>query len=249
MDCRVAAARSRRARLSGGPRVSQLRRSLVRSGTTVIERSSSEPKQAVPWQEATVVAIGPETSTAKTIRLRLPRIRAHVAGQYYAVRLTAPDGYSASRLYSVASAPGGSSEIEITVERLPDGEVTRFLTAELRPGDELEVRGPIGGWFVWPGDIPALVVGGGSGVVPLVPCCGLPDETAPRIWSAWSSRSAVPKSSTTPTSCPARRRPPSTRVRRQRLADTHQLSLTPTKTRVPRCGLTQHSLEQRHRDH
>jgi ferredoxin-NADP reductase len=128
----------------------------------VIERSSSEPKQAVPWQEATVVAIGPETSTAKTIRLRLPRIRAHVAGQYYAVRLTAPDGYSASRLYSVASAPGGSSEIEITVERLPDGEVSRFLTDDLRPGDELEVRGPIGGWFVWPGDRPALVVGGGS---------------------------------------------------------------------------------------
>ena len=132
------------------------------------ERSSSSPKERGPWQPATVVAIRPETATAKTIRLHLPRPSGHLAGQHYVVRLTAPDGYSTSRSFSVASAPDGSSEIEMTVERLPDGEVSTFLTDQLRPGDELDVRGPIGGWFVWPGDIPALLVGGGSGVVPLM---------------------------------------------------------------------------------
>jgi ferredoxin-NADP reductase len=84
------------------------------------------------------------------------------------VRLTAADDYSASRWYSVASAPDDSSEIEITVQRLPLGEVSTFLHDEVMPGDELEVRGPIGGWFVWRGDTPALLIGGGSGVVPLM---------------------------------------------------------------------------------
>jgi ferredoxin-NADP reductase len=92
----------------------------------------------------------------------------HLAGQHYIVRLTAPDGYVASRSYSIASAPDGTAEVEITVERLPGGEVSMFLHDEVDPGDELEVRGPIGGWFVWPGDGPALLVGGGSGVVPLM---------------------------------------------------------------------------------
>jgi ferredoxin-NADP reductase len=84
------------------------------------------------------------------------------------LRLTAPDGYTASRSYSVASAPDGSPEIELTVERFPDGEVSSFLHDEVIVGDELEVRGPIGGWFVWRGDTPALLLGGGSGVVPLM---------------------------------------------------------------------------------
>jgi ferredoxin-NADP reductase len=84
------------------------------------------------------------------------------------VRLTAPDGYTASRSYSVASAPDGSSEIELTVERLPDGEVSAFLHDEVVSGDELQVRGPIGGWFVWRGDNPVLLIGGGSGMVPLM---------------------------------------------------------------------------------
>jgi ferredoxin-NADP reductase len=84
------------------------------------------------------------------------------------VRLTADDGYSASRWYSVASAPDDSSQIEITVQRMPLGEVSTFLHDEVMPGDELEVRGPIGGWFVWRGDTPALLIGGGSGVVPLM---------------------------------------------------------------------------------
>src|SRR5207249_448408 len=88
--------------------------------------------------------------------------------QHYLVRLTAPDGYTASRSYSVASPPDGSAEIELTVERLPDGEVSSFLHEVVVPGDAIEVRGPIGGWFVWNGDSPALLVGGGSGVVPLM---------------------------------------------------------------------------------
>jgi ferredoxin-NADP reductase len=114
------------------------------------------------------VAIRPETATAKTLRLRLPQPSNHLAGQHYIVRLTAPDGYSASRSYSVASAPDDSGELEITVERIPGGEVSMFLNDELRTGDEIEVRGPIGGWFVWRGDRPALLLGGGSGVVPLM---------------------------------------------------------------------------------
>jgi ferredoxin-NADP reductase len=123
---------------------------------------------AIPWQAASVVAITQETPTAKTFRLALPSVSDHRAGQHYIVRLTAPDGYTASRSYSVASAPDGTNEIELTIERLEDGEVSTFLHDEVVVGDELEVRGPIGGWFVWDGESPALLVGGGSGVVPLM---------------------------------------------------------------------------------
>jgi ferredoxin-NADP reductase len=122
----------------------------------------------IPWQTATVTDIRDETTRAKTLRLKLPAPSGHLAGQHYIVRLTAPDGYTATRSYSVASAPDGSDEIELTVERLEGGEVSTFLHDELAKGDELEVRGPIGGWFVWNGDSPALLVGGGSGVVPLM---------------------------------------------------------------------------------
>ena len=120
------------------------------------------------WQSAQVVGIRPETARAKTIRLALPAPSPHRAGQHYVLRLTAPDGYTASRSYSVASAPDGTNEIELTVERLEGGEVSTFLHDEVAIGDELEVRGPIGGWFVWEADSPAVLVGGGSGVVPLM---------------------------------------------------------------------------------
>ena len=122
----------------------------------------------MPWRDATIVAIRDETATAKTFRLRLRAPSLHRAGQHYVLRLTAPDGYTASRSYSVASAPDGTDEIELTVERLPHGEVSGFLHDVAVPGDELEVRGPVGGWFVWDGDEPALLLGGGSGVVPLM---------------------------------------------------------------------------------
>jgi ferredoxin-NADP reductase len=115
-----------------------------------------------------VLSIRCETATAKTFRFQLPEPSAHLAGQHYIVRLTAPDGYTAARSYSVASAPDGSAEFELTVERLPDGEVSTFLHEGVQPGDELDVRGPIGGWFVWRGDTPAVLIGGGSGVVPLM---------------------------------------------------------------------------------
>jgi len=120
------------------------------------------------WQRSTVTGIRAETPTAKTFRLALSEPARYLAGQHFIVRLTAPDGYTAQRSYSVATPPDGSGEIELTVERLPDGEVSSFLHDVVMVGDELEVRGPIGGWFVWPGDTPAVLVGGGSGVVPLM---------------------------------------------------------------------------------
>ena len=110
----------------------------------------------------------PETANAVTLTLALEHPVAHLAGQHYVVRLTAPDGYTASRSYSVASAPDDTGVIALTVERFEDGEVSTFLHDVVEVGDEIEVRGPIGGWFVWDVDHPALLVGGGSGLVPLM---------------------------------------------------------------------------------
>ena len=120
------------------------------------------------WQQATVLEVRQETERIKTFRLALATPTARMAGQYFVVRLTAPDGYRTQRSYSVATPPADDDVIEITVERLDDGEVSTFLHDELVAGDTLEVRGPIGGWFVWPGTTPALLIGGGSGVVPLM---------------------------------------------------------------------------------
>jgi ferredoxin-NADP reductase len=123
---------------------------------------------ASAWQTATIVAIRDETPRTKTFRVRLERAAPHRAGQHFVVRLTAPDGYTASRSYSVASPPAEGDELELTVERLDDGEVSTFLHDVAEVGDELEVRGPIGGYFVWDATTPALLLGGGSGVVPLM---------------------------------------------------------------------------------
>jgi ferredoxin-NADP reductase len=122
----------------------------------------------MPWQSAKIIGIKPETATAKTYRFELEHASHHRAGQHYIVRLTAPDGYTASRSYSVASAPDDTNHIELTVERLENGEVSTFLHDVAEVGDEIELRGPIGGWFVWDGATPALLVGGGSGIVPLM---------------------------------------------------------------------------------
>ena len=130
------------------------------------DAAAAAPRLA--WRAATVVAIHDETARAKTFRLAMPEPSTHRPGQHYVVRLTAPDGYTASRSYSIASAPDGTNELELTVERLDDGEVSTYLHDVVVPGDELELRGPIGGWFVWDGAAPALLVGGGSGVVPLM---------------------------------------------------------------------------------
>jgi ferredoxin-NADP reductase len=122
----------------------------------------------IAWQDATVTRVTVETPRAKTFALALARPTPYLAGQHYIVRLTAPDGYTAQRSYSVASAPEDAAHIELTVEHLVDGEVSTFLHDEVRVGDVLEVRGPIGRWFVWEGDTPAILIGGGSGVVPLM---------------------------------------------------------------------------------
>ena len=127
-------------------------------------------KRTLEWQIATVKAIKPETPDVKTLTLSLPDWTVHRPGQHYDVRLTAVDGYSAQRSYSVASEPEREGEIDLTVERLADGEVSRFLDDTAAVGDRFEVRGPIGGYFVWDQSIggPLLLVAGGSGVVPLM---------------------------------------------------------------------------------
>jgi len=118
-------------------------------------------------QTATVTSVMRETDAVRTIKLKVPDWPGHQAGQHLDVRLTAEDGYTAERSYSIATAD--DEPVAITVERLDDGEVSPYLTEELRAGDQLELRGPIGGWFVWDTSDggPLLLVAGGSGVVPL----------------------------------------------------------------------------------
>jgi ferredoxin-NADP reductase len=130
------------------------------AGTAVLGRLS--------WQLATVVELVDETARARSIVLDPPAWPGHRAGQHVDVRLTAEDGYQAQRSYSIASAPE-DEQLVLTVERLEDGEVSPYLADELRQGDELELRGPIGGYFVWEERLggPLLLVAGGSGIVPL----------------------------------------------------------------------------------
>src|ERR1700745_3711749 len=124
----------------------------------------------VTWRTGTVIGLHDETAVARTIRLALREWPGHVAGQHLDVRLTAPDGYSAVRSYSIASPPNSGGRVELTVERLPDGEVSPYLTQELAVGDRVELRGPIGGWFVWRSQQtePIQLIAGGSGIVPLM---------------------------------------------------------------------------------
>ncbi len=125
---------------------------------------------AIDWQLATVAAVRDETPTVRSLTLALPEWAGHRAGQHVDLRLTAEDGYSVERSYSIASEPERAGEVDITVERIPGGEVSPFLHEVVVPGDRLEVRGPIGGYFVWEASLggPLLLVAGGSGVVPLM---------------------------------------------------------------------------------
>ena len=127
-------------------------------------------KRGIEWQAATLKAIRQETARVKTFTFTLPDWTPHRAGQHYDIRLTAPDGYQAERSYSVASEPERVGEIDLTVELVEDGEVSTFLHEGLVVGDMIEMRGPIGGYFVWEAAQggPLLLVGGGSGVVPLM---------------------------------------------------------------------------------
>jgi ferredoxin-NADP reductase len=133
----------------------------------VIEGVVEPMAPAGGWREAVVSGVAHPLPEGVQLRLDVADRIPHVPGQHYVVRLTAPDGYVAQRSYSIASSPSDPL-VELYVERLPDGEVSTFLADDVRPGDRLTVRGPIGGWFVWNGADPMLGVGGGSGVVPLV---------------------------------------------------------------------------------
>ncbi|HLE51836.1 MAG TPA: ferredoxin reductase [Anaerolineales bacterium] len=127
-------------------------------------------KQPITWQIAAVKTIQQETPKVKTLTLRLPDWIPHRPGQHYDLRLTAPDGYQAQRSYSIASEPERRGEIDLTIERLEDGEVSTYLHDVIQVGDQIEVRGPIGGYFVWEAKLggPLLLIAGGSGVVPLM---------------------------------------------------------------------------------
>jgi ferredoxin-NADP reductase len=132
------------------------------AGTAVLGRLN--------WHVARVVALRDETATARTITFEVATWPGHIAGQRVDVRVTAADGYSAVREYSIASPPRAHGRIELSVERLPDGEVSPYLTQDLAIGDAVELRGPIGGWFVWRENQaePIQLVAGGSGIVPLM---------------------------------------------------------------------------------
>ncbi len=130
--------------------------------TTVVQKAPGR------WQIGTVTSIRPETPRVKSFRIELPMWMPHLPGQHYDVRLTAPDGYRAQRSYSIASSPIDEGEIDLTIDRLEDGEVSPYFHDVLVEGDQVEVRGPFASYFVWRGEKPVLLVGGGSGVVPLM---------------------------------------------------------------------------------
>lgn len=159
------------------------------AGTTVLG--------GLGWRAGTVVERRRESASAHTIVLDVPRWQGHDAGQHVDVRLTAPDGYSAVRSYSIASAPH-VSRIELTIEELSDGEVSPYLAETIAPGDALEVRGPIGGWFVWRPSQPepVVLVAGGSGIVPLMAMIRTRAQSESRapfrlIYSVRSPRSVI----------------------------------------------------------
>jgi ferredoxin-NADP reductase len=120
------------------------------------------------WQVATVTDIEQETPRVKSFRFEVPMWMEHMPGQHYDVRLTAPDGYVAQRSYSIASSPLDEGEVELTIDLLDDGEVSPYFHEVVEVGDEVELRGPFTSYFVWRGESPVVLVGGGSGVVPLM---------------------------------------------------------------------------------
>jgi ferredoxin-NADP reductase len=129
--------------------------------------TGQDRRLAATWRDARVVEVRHHGELAVILRLEVPDRVVHRPGQHYVLRLRAEDGYTASRSYSAVSAPSDDL-VELYVERVPDGEVSGFLAEVVEPGDLLECRGPIGRWFAWDGVTPALGVGGGSGVAPLV---------------------------------------------------------------------------------
>ena len=143
--------------------------------TPVVQRAPGR------WQIGTVTAIKKETPRVKSFRIELPMWMPHLPGQHYDVRLTAPDGYQAQRSYSIASSPLDEGEIELTIDRLDDGEVSPYFHDIVVEGDRVEVRGPFTSYFVWRGEEPVLLVGGGSGVVPLMAMLRHRRRTMPQL--------------------------------------------------------------------
>ncbi|MER5217342.1 ferredoxin reductase [Streptomyces sp. NPDC002838] len=131
-------------------------------------RIAVSDRAAAVWQTATLTEIRRETPHASTFRFAVPAWAGHLPGQHLMLRLIAADGYVAQRHYSIASAPDDSGHIELTLDHVEGGEVSGWFHTVARPGDEVEVRGPLSGFFAWPGDRPALLIGAGSGVVPLM---------------------------------------------------------------------------------
>ena len=149
-----------------------------------------QPERLV-WQQATIVAITTETPTVKIFRLRPTEWHGFTAGQHVDIRLTAPDGYQAERSYSIGSVPDASGEIELVIDRIDDGEVSPFFHEVVEIGDAIEIRGPIGGHFLWRAEDggPLLLIAGGSGLVPLMSilryrALAAPDIPAVLIYSA-----------------------------------------------------------------
>ncbi|MCX4098849.1 ferredoxin reductase [Nocardia sp. alder85J] len=125
-------------------------------------------RAAAAFRPATLIDIRRETPAMSTFRFAVPDWPGHRPGQHVMMRLTAPDGYTAQRHYSLASPPGDTGHLELTVDHVSGGEVSGHLHTTAKPGDTVEIKGPLGGFFAWPGDRPALLLGGGSGVVPLM---------------------------------------------------------------------------------
>ena len=133
------------------------------------------------WQIATVTEVKVETPRVKSFRFDVPMWMEHLPGQHYDVRLTAPDGYRAQRSYSIASSPLDVGRIELTIDLLDDGEVSPYFHEVVEVGDEVELRGPFTSYFVWRGEEPVLLVGGGSGVVPLMAMLRHKRRTMPEL--------------------------------------------------------------------
>jgi ferredoxin-NADP reductase len=140
-----------------------------------METEPPAPRQPIAWQTAIIRRIVTHTPRVKSFFMELPRPFGFIAGQHVDIRLTAPDGYQAQRSYSIASAPETPGPLEITIDRLDDGEISPFFHDVAAVGDEIELRGPFGGYFIWSADSPGarrneavVLVGGGSGVVPLM---------------------------------------------------------------------------------
>lgn len=120
------------------------------------------------WQVGTVKSVKQETPRVKSFTIEVPMWMPHMPGQHYDVRLTAPDGYQAQRSYSIASSPLDRGTVELTIDRLDEGEVSGYFHDVVAEGDQVELRGPFASYFVWRGQKPVLLIGGGSGVVPLM---------------------------------------------------------------------------------